>query len=130
MAFEEVSLGSGGASVEVIPKLKRTQSRQCIACEHRAKLLEQGSGQRSTISDPGVGSRIPTIPSLEMAKSDGEVQEALEDRDPNKLNQHLQVILNIYFSYNFLVICCGKLYYNSLTSILPIWGFVCLYVLL
>ncbi|KAJ8735201.1 hypothetical protein PYW07_006821 [Mythimna separata] len=97
VAFEDVPLGSGGAAV---PKLTRTTSRQCIACEHKAKLLpdipEPVSAppvliptQAPVIREQPAFTRDRTV--MTTAKPES-MRETLEDRDPNSLNQHVQIV--------------------------------------
>lgn len=80
MAFEDVPLGSGGAA----PTLTRSTSRQCLACQYKAKLLPE-------IPEPTVVQPPPAIVRQMAAKPENAMAEALEDRDPNNLNQHVQV---------------------------------------
>lgn len=82
MAFEDVPLGSGGAA----PTLTRSTSRQCVACQHKVKLLPE-------IPEPTVVQPPPARITQMAAKPDTAVSETLEDRDPNNLNQHVQVSL-------------------------------------
>lgn len=101
MAFENLPVVSQ-ASTEAKPRV-RTLSRHCVACEHRARLLAASRGPVSLITDPPPEPELPEEPEpraepepsiviVEMVKSESDVTEALEDRDPNKLNQHLQVL--------------------------------------
>lgn len=99
MAFEDVPLGSGGAAV---PKLVRTTSRQCLACDHRFKLVPE---KLEPVSAPPVlvPTPIPEQTDVADVRTSGRrtvmttkpdsVHEALEDRDPNSLNQHVQVCI-------------------------------------
>lgn len=111
MAFEDVPLGSGGSAVP----LSRTSSRQCIACQHKAKLLpeipEPAAFKAPPVEPPATAPPVLETPSpetvfspepvfvervsppkpREMAAKPENVTEALEDRDPNNLNQHVQV---------------------------------------
>lgn len=102
MAFEDVPLGSGGSAV---PKLTRSFSRQCLACEHKAKVLPEIPEPASAppvLPEPifTTSERVPQKRvAMPQAKPDN-VQEALEDRDPNNLNQHVQVK---YLIFNFKI---------------------------
>lgn len=103
VAYEDVPLGSGGSAVP----FSRSTSRQCIACAHKAKLLpniaEPASAPPVLIPTPIPDRTEPELTEIletvritppirtMTAKSESGVREALEDRDPNNLNQHLQV---------------------------------------
>ncbi|KAJ0182827.1 hypothetical protein K1T71_002196 [Dendrolimus kikuchii] len=118
VAFEDVPLGSGGSA---IPSFCRATSRQCIACAHRAKLFtipepatappilvptvtHQGPANQSPKTapknnTPEVETKFTPDPrpfaidkSVMSAKPESGLREALEDRDPNNLNQHVQII--------------------------------------
>lgn len=95
MAFEDVPLGSGGAAVP----LSRTSSRQCLACAHKAKLIPEVPDPGST---PVIFAPVRTAPvepaqfrvrEVRMSAKPEQMQESLEERDPNHLNQHVQVKL-------------------------------------
>ncbi|CAH0405559.1 unnamed protein product [Chilo suppressalis] len=111
VAFEEVPIGSGGGAV-----LSRTTSRHCIACLHKAKLnhtephhppyappatappiLESPEpileALEAVVFQPRAKERVspPVIPTMPAAKPEN-MQEGLEDRDPNNLNQHVQIV--------------------------------------
>ncbi|CAH1639415.1 unnamed protein product [Spodoptera littoralis] len=113
---KDVPLGSGGAAV---PNLTRTTSRQCIACDHRAKLLPEIP---EPVSAPPV--LIPTPVPEEpvfvrqtretgtvMTAKPENVREVLEDRDPNSLNQHVQQIW-----CTAPCLRCVKIYFASLRT--------------
>lgn len=111
MALDDVSLGSGGSAV---PKLTRSHtSRQCLACQHRDKLpdiREPPGTAPATVGTAVLPTPLPQAvptpvrrdvpvqtviidpPKLrQMAAKPENMTEALEDRDPNNLNQHVQV---------------------------------------
>lgn len=109
MALEAIGVSSQ-VSIET-----RKHSRHCIACEYREKLHPpdpRGSIQEETILFPVepifpepapenitaevAPAPVTVQPTLTMVKSENDSTDALEDRDPNKLNQHLQV-----FFYEF-----------------------------
>ncbi|GBP38094.1 Caveolin-2 [Eumeta japonica] len=77
VAFEDVPLP--GSGYEPRPRVVRTSSRQCIACAHKAQQAGPGAP---------VLRAAPEMPN----KPESVAEEALEDRDPNNLNQHLQIV--------------------------------------
>lgn len=113
VAFEDIPLGSGGSAV---PPFCKSTSRQCIACAHRAKLftipepstappilvptvthqVSTNQSVKSPKSETPEDNLVPlpdpfVVDKSMSAKPESGQREALEDRDPNNLNQHVQV---------------------------------------
>lgn len=110
MAFEDVPLGSGGAAVP----LCRISSRQCIACAHKAKLIPEVPPPGPTPVAPTLVRTAPEPAQFRVREvrmsAKPEHMEALEERDPNHLNQHVQVKTIFYKIPKALFILIGFMY--------------------
>ncbi|CAG9132467.1 unnamed protein product [Plutella xylostella] len=118
VAFEEIPLGSGGS----VPGFCRATSRQCLACAHKTRSLPRLPATAPATIAPPVDrdpDPIGTVPlekypglreevlespvfrgsggergveRVKMDKPEPAVRETLEDRDPNNLNPHVQIV--------------------------------------